>query len=136
MKKFEPPLFGKISETKLCRLCSKYFKITFLLKSFLKNSVIQFTKSIHMPSQIACTVANVHVTCMPKAFHVHENLCMLLIPLCKNNLNLPKCSSFLSPLCLVATSSCSLCCYACYLSVLCWFFRLLVFTKADFVAQP
>ena len=44
---------------------------------------------LHRPSQIACTVTIVHVTCTQKAFHVHENSCTVLIPLCKNNLNLP-----------------------------------------------
>ena len=34
--------------------------------------------------------------------NVHENSWKLLIPLCKNNLNLPMCSSFFSALCLVA----------------------------------
>ena len=28
---------------------------------------------------------------MQKALHVHENLCTVLIPLCKNSLNLPMC---------------------------------------------
>ena len=30
----------------------------------------------------------VHVTCMQTALRVHKNLCTVLIPLCKNNLNL------------------------------------------------
>ena len=33
--------------------------------------------------------------------NVHENSWKLLIPLCKNNLNLPMCSSFFSALCMV-----------------------------------
>ena len=41
------------------------------------------------PSQIACTFTTMHKTCMQTALHVHGNLCMLLIRLCKNNLNLP-----------------------------------------------
>ena len=34
---------------------------------------------------------------MQTALQVHENLCMVLIPLCKNNLNLPICSFFFCP---------------------------------------
>ena len=30
-----------------------------------------------------------YVTCMQTALHMHENLCTILIPLCKNNLDLP-----------------------------------------------
>ena len=41
------------------------------------------------PSQIACTVTTVQVTCMQMALHAHENLCTVLIPLHKNDLNLP-----------------------------------------------
>ena len=37
----------------------------------------------------------VHVTCTQAAVHMHKFLSMLLIPLCKNNLNLPMCSFFL-----------------------------------------
>ena len=40
------------------------------------------------PSKIACTVTNVHVTCTQTALRVQGNSCTLLIPLCKNNLNL------------------------------------------------
>ena len=86
------------------------------------------------PSQIACMVTTVHVTCMETVLHVHENLCTVLIPLCKNNLNLTICS-FFSVLCLVAFSH-SLCCHACYFAVLCCFFCLFVLTENDFVAQP
>ena len=32
--------------------------------------------------------------CTQTMLHVQENLCTVLIPLCKNNLNLPVCSSF------------------------------------------
>ena len=35
--------------------------------------------------------------CMQMALHQYKNLCMVLIPLCKNNLNLPMCSSFFLP---------------------------------------
>ena len=31
------------------------------------------------PSQIACTITTVHVTCMQLALHVHENACTVLI---------------------------------------------------------
>ena len=40
------------------------------------------------PSQIECTLATVHVTCMQTALRVHKNLYMVLILLCGNNLNL------------------------------------------------
>ena len=41
-------------------------------------------------SQIACTVITLHTMCTQMGFCVIENLCtVLLIPLCKNNLNLP-----------------------------------------------
>ena len=39
-------------------------------------------------SQFACTVTTMHIMCTQRALHVHENLCMVLIPLCKNDLNL------------------------------------------------
>ena len=39
-------------------------------------------------SQIACTVMTVHIAFTQMALCVPENLCMVLIPLCKNNLNL------------------------------------------------
>ena len=41
------------------------------------------------PSQTACTVTILHITYTQTAFHVHENSCTVLVPLCKNNLNLP-----------------------------------------------
>ena len=41
------------------------------------------------PSQSACTVMTVHITCTVTALRVHENSCTVLIPRCKNNLNLP-----------------------------------------------
>ena len=41
------------------------------------------------PSQIVCTVTMVYVKCTQTMLHLHDNSCMLLIPLCKNNLNLP-----------------------------------------------
>ena len=37
-------------------------------------------------------------TCnMHAVLHLHKKLCMVLIPLCKNNLNLPMCSFFFCP---------------------------------------
>ena len=48
-----------------------------------------------MPLEIASTVKTVYVTCTQMALHVHKFLCMILIPLCKNNLNLPMCYFFL-----------------------------------------
>ena len=41
------------------------------------------------PSQIACKVITVYVTCTQTALCVHENSCTVLIPLRKNNLYLP-----------------------------------------------
>ena len=41
------------------------------------------------PSQTACTVTTVHVTFTQMVLHVHKNSCTVLVPLCKNNLNLP-----------------------------------------------
>ena len=70
------------------------------------------------------------------ALHMHENLCMVLIYLCKSNLNLPMCSSFFSALSLVASFSLSLYCHSHSLAALCWFFCLFVFKEANFVVQP
>ena len=88
------------------------------------------------PSQIACTVTTVHVTCLQTALNMHKDLCILLIPLCKSNFNLLMCSSFSAAPCLVASSCCSSCCHACYFSALHWFFCFFIFTENDFVAQP
>ena len=44
---------------------------------------------IGRPTQIVCMAATVHIMCMQMVLRVHENLCTVLIPLCKNNLNLP-----------------------------------------------
>ena len=41
------------------------------------------------PSQIVCTVTAMRVTYTQTALRVHENSCPVLIPLCKNDLNLP-----------------------------------------------
>ena len=46
---------------------------------------------------------------------IHKNLCVLVIPLSTDNLNLPM---FFFPLCLVASFSCPLCCRTCSLAVL------------------
>ena len=87
------------------------------------------------PSKIACMVTTMHVACMQTVLHIHKNLCKVLIPPFKNNLNLSMCLSFLfCPVfgCLllsITALSCSLpCC-----TVLIFVF---VFTEADFVAQP
>ena len=53
------------------------------------------------PSQIACTVTTVHITCMQTALCIHENLCTVLIPLSNNLNNLLM--SFFSGLCLVGS---------------------------------
>ena len=47
------------------------------------------TRCYSSPPQIACTVTTVHITCMQTMLCIHKNLCTVLIPLCKNNLNLP-----------------------------------------------
>ena len=71
------------------------------------------------PSQIACIVTTVYVTCTQNALHIHEHLCRVLIPPCKNNLNLPiRLSFFFCPVLgclffLFIKLSCSLpCCVA------------------------
>ena len=91
----------------------------------------------HRSSQIAWTVVTVHVhiTCMQKVLHEHENPCTLLIPLCKNNLNLPMCFFFLPHAWLppplvhhVVMLATSLRCA----DFVCWF----VFTENVLAAQP
>ena len=57
---------------------------------------------------------------------MYKNSCMVLIYMCKNNLNLPICSFFFSALCLVASVSLSSCCHACFLTALGWFFFLFI----------
>ena len=75
------------------------------------------------------TVTTMHVTCMQTALHVYENSCTLLIPLCKNNLNLNVFLFFCHVLgCLdqfvkLATS----------LRLL---FCLFLFTEVDFITKP
>ena len=46
-------------------------------------------ETINGPSQIACTVMTVHIACMQTVLHMHTNSCLVLIPLCKDHLNLP-----------------------------------------------
>ena len=58
------------------------------LRSSHKFIVIQIFYWNARSSQSACTVKSMHVACTQKAFCVHENSCTVLIPLCKNNLNL------------------------------------------------
>ena len=70
-------------------------------------------------SQIACMVMTMHVTCTQTVLHVHENSCTVLIPLCENNLNLPRC--FFLSVCFV-TSSRPLYCRAYYLAALIFLF--------------
>ena len=73
---------------------------------------------------LECNVHQNSFTCAQKFVHG-------LIPICKNNLNLAMCS-FSSGLNLVPSSR-SLCCHACYLSVLrCFFF---VFFFCSFVLR-
>ena len=86
------------------------------------------------PSQIACTVKTVHLASTETALRLHENSCAVLIPLSKDNLNLPL--SFPSSLHLVASFSRSSCCHARSLALLCWFISLFVFTEAKFIVQP
>ena len=44
--------------------------------------------TVYRPSQIGYTVTTVHVMCMQKTLRINKNLCMVLVPLYKNNLNL------------------------------------------------
>ena len=53
------------------------------------NRLEKYMSFFTRPSQIGCTVTTMHVTYRQTALGVHENSCTLLIPLCKNNLNLP-----------------------------------------------
>ena len=46
---------------------------------------------------IVCAVAIMYIMCMQLALHIPKNPCTILIPLCKNNLNLPICLSFFQP---------------------------------------
>ena len=88
------------------------------------------------PSQTACTVTTIYVTCMQMMLHMYRNLCTALIPpLCKNNLNLLMCSSFFPALCLVASTSCSLHCHACYLSALRRLFLSVCFYRNQFCSS-
>ena len=104
------------------------FSLLFLLELFFHSFILfmwAFTNWVHCYN-CAC---NMHTV-----LQVHENSCMILIPLCKNNLNLPICSSFFLPctwllpplvhyVLMLATS-------------LHWFFCLFVFTEVELVAQP
>ena len=68
-----------------------------------------------------------YVTCTQTALHMHENLCTILIPLCKNNLDLPMFFFFFFFLpCVWLPSSC---CRTCYFAALRWFFCLFAFTE-------
>ena len=72
-----------------------------------------------------------------QTLHMHENLCTLLIPLCKNNLNLPMSSSFFFyPVlgCLLLLFI-MLVCLLPLCAGLILFVCLFVFTENDFVAQ-
>ena len=88
-------------------------------------------------SQIACTVMIMHITSTQAVLHVHKNLCMLLIPLCRNDLNLPMCSFFFFPVlgCLLL-SFIMLSCLLLLCTVLILFVCLFVFTENHFVAKP
>ena len=82
--------------------------------------------SLHKLSDLIFGITGLHelraVTTTQTALCVHENLCTVLIPLCKNNLNLSMCLTFFSALCLVTSSSCSLCGHTCSIASLRWFF--------------
>ena len=77
-----------------------------------------------------------HVMCKQTVLHVQKNSCTALIPLCKNTLNLPMCSSFFLPYAWlpaplvhhVVMLATSLHCAD--------YFCLFVFTETNFVAQP
>ena len=71
-------------------MCIHIVKIVYLSYCIQPNVIIR-------SSQIACTVSTVHVMYMQATLCVHKNLCTVLIPLCKNNLNLSMVSSFFLP---------------------------------------
>ena len=71
------------------------------------------------------------LTCTQMALHVHKNLCPVPIPLCKNNLNMPMCSSFFLP-CGWLSSPLVQCCHASYLNAMRWFFCLFCLYRSWF----
>ena len=80
-------------------------------------------------------VTTVHIMCMPMVLYVHTNLCMLLILLCKNNLNLPMCSFFFLPCTWLPPLVYHVVMFA--MSLHCAdFVCLFVFTENIFVTQP
>ena len=125
-------------------ICPKYFShwpstATVTYRTFLKG----WPDFLDMPLQafLNCVhgydgARNVHekgVTRTRKFVHV-------LIPLFKNNLHLPMCSSFFffffsfffPALCLIASSSCSPCCHAHFLTAMLLFFLLVCFYGSRF----
>ena len=78
--------------------------------------------SLHKLSDLIFGITGLHklraVTTTQTTLRVHENSCTVLIPLCKNNLNLSMCSAFFSALCLVTVWPYSLN----YFAVLIFFF--------------
>ena len=82
---------------------SNYFEKTGSLWFYFKDEAANFNDDIanndnfksfryktnsKRPSKIACMVKTVHITFTQTGLHLIENFCMVLIPLCKNNLNL------------------------------------------------
>ena len=57
--------------------------------SMFSHWVFFLWKTVNIrPSQIACMITTVHLMCMQTGLRVHEDLSTVLIPLCKNDLNL------------------------------------------------
>ena len=57
---------------------------------YITNMFLYFVLPSLRPSQIACTVTTLHITCMQTVLHAHKNLCTLLIPLCQKYLSQSK----------------------------------------------
>ena len=80
------------------------------------------------PSQIVCKVMTMYKTCLQMMLGIHEYLCTVLIPLCKNNLNL---QMYFFSMYLIGSFSCSLCCHAWSLASMQYFF-IVYFDESQF----
>ena len=87
----------------------------------------------HRSSQIAWIVTTVYAMYTQTALHIHENSCTVLIPLCKNNLNLPMCPSFFLPYAWLPPPVHDVAMLATLSALI---FLFVCFTKANFVDQP
>ena len=114
---------------------TKYSDIKLLITEARRNSLVS-EPNYHRPSQIVCMFTIVYVTCTQIVLHALENLCRVLIPLCKNNLNVQVCWSFSSASCLVTSSFHSLWCHARFLLRCTRFFCLFLWTPFCSTATP